>query len=278
MKEWLLSVPKVAHFYWGGGTLPYMRMMTVKSFMRFNPDWKVKLYLPTQQADKGEWNTKELSYPVICQDCTDELMGLDIEKVYVGFAQYGFDDTMFEVHKSDFLRLYLLANEGGVWSDMDILYFKPMTELAVNNPENVNKDTFVCISSYGHSAGFLMSAPGSGFFQKTVELAKENYDPSRYQGIGATMFNERFPKFSDVCRYSPAVNIDMDAVYAHNAMRIQDIINGTPPKFTDKSIGIHWYAGHRQWGMFMRDTNGGKGNLSKDNVIGSVLLKLMDNE
>jgi hypothetical protein len=62
----------------------------------------------------------------------------------------------------------------------------------------------------------------------------------------------------------------MDAVYAHDAMHIKDILDGTPARFTNKSIGIHWYAGHPLWGEFIRDTDGGKANLP-DSVISSVL-------
>jgi hypothetical protein len=69
------------------------------------------------------------------------------------------------------------------------------------------------------------------------------------------------------------VNIDMDAVYAHNALNIPDILNGKPSHFTDNSIGIHWYGGHPLWGNFIKETNGGLSNLP-NNVIGNVLRKI----
>jgi hypothetical protein len=268
---WFLKVPKILHVYWGGGNLPYIRMLTVKSFIHCNPDWKVMLWLPQVKSVKRTWDSRELNYPVLCTDCTPELMGLPLESHEVDFKQFGFENTISEVHKSDFIRLFLLANTGGLWSDMDIIYFKPMTSLAVNIPQNADKETFVCISDYGHSAGFLMSAPPNKYYELLVKMAKNNFDPKKYQGIGATMFNEQLPALEAINKISPAVNIDMDAVYTHNAMHIKDILDGTPARFTDKSIGIHWYAGHPLWGDFIKNTNGGKGDLP--NCIISDILK-----
>lgn len=271
--NWNLRVEKKLHVYWGGGTLPYIRFLTVKSFMHHNPDWEVKLWLPQQPSVKRTWESRELNYPVLCNDCTPSLMALPVTITEVDFRQFGFENTISEVHKSDFLRLFLLSHEGGLWSDMDIIYFKPMTELAVNIPENKDKQVFVCISHYGHSAGFLMAVKGNKYYELLTTMAKNNFDPKKYQGIGATMFNEQLPSLESINIISPAVNIDMDAVYIHDAMHIKDILDGTPPRFTSKSIGIHWYAGHPLWGEFIKNTNGGKEDLG-NNIISNVIKNI----
>lgn len=166
--KWHLTVPKIFHTYWGGDVLSYMRYMTIVSFMRQNPDWRVILWLPAEESIKRTWGSRELNYDVLCDDYLPKLMELPIEKIRVDFRDYGYANTISEVHKSDFLRMHLLGTMGGLWSDMDVLYFKPMTALGVNKPENANKETYVCISHYGHSAGFLMALPGSRYY---IELA-----------------------------------------------------------------------------------------------------------
>lgn len=271
--EWKLDVPKIAHFYWGGDIMSYIRYMTIPSFIKQNPDWRVILWEPSEVSVKRTWASRELNYDVQCDDYYPKLEELPIERHKVDFTEWGFPRSISEVHKSDFLRLYLLATMGGVWSDMDILYFKPMTELAVNKEENAHKESYVCISHYGHSAGFLMSTPGSAYYARLVELAKKNYLPTEYQGIGATMFNQYFPKVSDIEKISSVVNIDMAAVYAHNALSISDIIDGKPSRFSPYSIGIHWYAGHPLWANFIKNTNGGLVNLHPS-VITEVLNKI----
>lgn len=84
------------------------------------------------------------------------------------------------------------------------------------------------------------------------------------------MFNKYNPTIESIPN---AVNIDMDAVYAHDALHVKDLIDGTPPKFTNKSIGVHWYGGNSIWGKFIKETNGGLTNLT-DSVIGDLLRNI----
>jgi mannosyltransferase OCH1-like enzyme len=267
---WFLRVPKVLHVYWGGGILPYMRYLTVKSFMEYNPEWEIILWQPQYPFARRTWTSWEQNYDNICDDYYQKLLDLPISKRYIDYEFFGFSNSMSEVHKSDFIRLYLLARYGGVWSDMDIIYFKSIENLFANSQKNENKDTFVCISHYGHSAGFMMSAPGSKYFKRLEQMTKTEFDPAGYQSIGPTMFTKYFPTIQSINKLSPAVNIGMDAVYSHDAMKIESIIDGTKASFTKYSIGLHWYAGHPQWGEFIKNTNGGLTNLPEC-IIGNLL-------
>ena len=271
--EWNLSkIPKTLHTYWAGDKLSYMRYLTIKSFVHLNPDWKVTVWMPQRTAEKRTWTTDHNAYEVECEDYYNKLWDLPVRKYAVDFTRYGFDATS-EIHRSDFLRMYLLYTLGGVWSDMDIIYFKPMTSLAVNTPENKDKETFVCMrnhSAYIHSGGFLMSAIGSAYFGSLLEKVKAEYNPLVYQCIGVDMYNKYFPKFENVEAVSPAVNIEMDAVYAHDALHVKGMLGNGTPMFTDKSIGIHWYAGNTLWKDFIKSTNGGLENIP-DCIIGDVI-------
>ena len=272
---WHLSVPKVCHVYWGGGVLSYMRYLTVKSFIIQNPDWRVTLWTPNKPSKSAPWATKENIYPVRCTDYYKELLRLDIDIFEVDFDTFGFSNDMPEIHKSDYLRLYLLSEIGGVWSDMDIIYFKPMKSLYFNREKYKDVDTYVCINKhdrYIHSGGFLMSAPGSKYFARLEELARESYSPNTYQCIGVDMFNKHYPTIERIRELSPALNVGMDVVYAHNANQIRDMMGPGQPLFTENSIGIHWYAGSQLWGRFIEKTDGGRRNVP-DSIIKNVLLK-----
>ena len=273
--KWELNIPKIFHVYWGGGIMPYIRFLTVKSFMKYNPDWTIMFWYPTHPSAHVTWHTGELCYPVECDDYTSEMMNLPISQMPVDFDSIGFSNSATEVHKSDFLRLYLLTKFGGVWSDMDIIYFKPITNLSVNTLENRDKETFVCTSGYGHSIGFLMAHPRSAFFKLLLEIIKSRGIPTQYQAIGPTLYNERFRSIDSINRISPAVNLSMDVVYSHDAGSIPDFLNDVPERFTEGSIGAHWYAGHSQWSKFIKDTNGGLTNLPY-NLIGDLIRKVND--
>jgi hypothetical protein len=271
--NWKLNIPKIFHIYWGGGVMPYLRFLTVKSFMKYNPDWKIMFWYPRYPSSHTTWPTGELCYPVDCDDYTSEILKLPIMTTAVDFNEIGFKNTATEVHKSDFLRLHLLTTFGGVWSDMDILYFKPINNLSVNIIENKNIETFVCISGYGHSIGFLMSQPRNKFFETLLNIIKSRPDPKDYQVIGPTLYNEYFRDINKIIQLSSVINLSMNVVYSHNATSIPDFLSDISPRFTDESIGAHWYAGHSQWSEFFKTTNGGLTNLS-NNIIGNLIKKI----
>ena len=208
-----------------------------------------------------EWN------PKLCKDYFQDLLNLPIVKSQVDFKSLGFNDRTAEVHKNDYVRISALNLYGGVWSDMDVIYFKPITDLKVNKPENKDKETYVCISPvYGHSTGFNMAIEGSQFFTKMVEVINSRYNSTGYQCWGPDMFNLYFKTLESIPN---SVNIDMDAVYAHDCHHMRELL-GNSPRFTDGSIGCHWYGGNSIWGKFFNETKGGEVNLP-DNIIGNLI-------
>lgn len=273
--DWNLGVPKVCHLYWDGSVMPYMRYLTAKSFIDLNPDWDVILWTPTLKSDRRAWTTRENSYAINCTDYYPEMLKLKLNVFEVDFEGFGFSNEMAEVHKSDYLRLYLLSTMGGLWSDMDVIFFKPMAKFYLNDPKYKEVDAWVCLNkhaAYIHSGGLLMSSPDSPYYTRLEELSHTCYKENDYQSIGVTMFNRCFPTLDKIREISKAMNIGMDVVYAHNANQIRDIIELNRPLFTENSIGIHWYAGHPMWEKFIRRTDGGRINLPST-VIGTVLMK-----
>lgn len=262
----LKQIPKVVYFYWGGQSLPYLGYLSITSFIKHNPDWRVKFYYPKKRVSAQSWSSTEQKYPRTWKDYTDKIFSLDIEKTEVDFELWlGISNDVSEVHKSDFLRWGLLP-DGGVWSDMDILYFAPMNNLLINTKENEDKTTGVSICEYGHSIGFLLSSVDNPYFVKMAKLSLRNYSPLQYQCIGCNLLNNVVTKdYTD----SQIMNIGMDSVYYYNAQHVDKIYSkGIHPK-VNGSVGCHWYAGHRLAGEFLNRTNGG---LLKDNsVIGNLI-------
>jgi hypothetical protein len=268
--EWKLKIPKILHLYWGGGPMYYLRFMTIKTFMKHNPDWEIMLWYPKYPSMDFTWHSGEQNTGLDCDDFIDEAMELPIIKNPVNFVDFGFRNSMSEVHKSDFIRLNLLGSIGGVWSDMDIIFFKPMHTLYFNTSENNDIETFYCNHIYGHSIGFLMASEKNLFFQKLMEYSRKEFNPHMYQSIGSLTYNKYFPTFESIDRITPAFNMSMDVVYSHNAGDIPNIINSNDSKFTTESIGLHWYAGSPLWKDFVNKTNGGLENLP-DSIIGNLL-------
>jgi hypothetical protein len=270
---WHLKVPKILHLYWGGGTMNYLRFMTIKTFMKYNPDWEIRLMLPTHPTTNITWNDPEQKYTAPCKDYLNEALELPITKSYVDLTEFGFNEQTSEVHKSDFIRLLQLSTCGGVWADMDIIFFKPMSSLYLNLPRNRNIETFYCNHNYGHSVGFLMASENNKFFKKVMEFAKSDYSPDRYQSMGATTYNKHFFTPELIELLGPSMNMSMDVVYAHDATYFPELLTNKPPRFTNESIGVHWYGASPLWKNFLVQTDGGLNNLP-DTIIGNVIKSI----
>jgi hypothetical protein len=263
---WKIDIPKICHIYWGGRKLIYLRYLTVKTFIKLNPDWRVILWYPVREFKGVSWGIN-CSYEKKCRDYSVDLLNLPIEKQPIDFGQLRFGENTAEVHKADYTRISVMGMYGGVWSDLDVIYFKPMDELRANTEENNGKEVYVCIGDYGHSTGFIMASAGSHFFSKLSEYATHEYRPGNYQCLGPDIFNKYFPTLKSIPN---SVNLSMDIVYAHNCHRVNELLNGSKARFTDESIGCHWYAGNNLWADFLDKTCGGETNLP-DNIIGNLI-------
>ncbi len=191
----LTKIPKIAHFYWGGKKLSYLRFMTVQSFRQHNPEWAIQVHVPqilsTAQPTWDSFQQKDIN---IAQDYFDQLSSLNVDIVQHNFDEYKFNNQAHEVHKSDFLRWKLLGTVGGLWSDIDILYSQPITNLAENVPEYQNLDTGLVplIPPSKHTVGFLLSSANNRFYQYISKIARAQYNPNLYQCMGSDLINTNF--------------------------------------------------------------------------------------
>jgi len=268
----LNKIPKIAHFYWGGKRMSYLQFMSICSFWRNNPEWKIKLHTSYSQTKKITWDSKEQEYQDNYDDFSVKITELPIEIKYHNFKDYGFSENLSEVHKSDILRLKVLAEEGGVYSDTDVLYIRPIEALSINKIENSDRDTVVSICYYGHSIGFLMSSPKNQYFSSLYKECKSRFVKSDlpYQYFGVEMINRKYIELASIPGYP--CNIEMNSVYPFDATKIFSIFKENDlSKITEQTVGIHWYAGHPLAGEFLNSTNGGRKNLP--NCILSTLLK-----
>ena len=272
---WHLSkIPKIAHFYWGPAKkLSFLQFMTVYTFWKLNPDWQIYIHTSNKHTAGITWKSKEQDYPTNYDDFSLKLGEIPVKYFYHDFKTYGLSNSLTEVHKSDIIRLKMLTLHGGLYSDMDVLYVKPMNELDCNVIDNKDKDTFVCICHYGHSIGFLMSSVHNIYYNKLYEMARHIASSTEisylgYQQVGAPMINSKYKNIANIP--GSVYNISMETVYPYTAQQIPELL-GTTNKITSKTIGIHFFAGHPMIGQFLNATNGG---LVRQN---NILSNLLDN-
>jgi hypothetical protein len=275
MSTWnLKAIPQTVHFYWGNNKkVSFLQFMSVYTFWQLNPEWCIKIHCSTKPNQLISWKTGEQNYKDNYDDFTTKLGEIPtIHYVYHDFDAYGLPNTLTEVHKSDLIRLKVLSSEGGLYSDIDILFIKPMNLLQCNKEEFANKDTFVSICHYGHSIGFLMSSPGNEYYKDLYNTAIDliHSGVTGYQQIGAPMINSKYRDINNIP--GNVYNFPMSTVYPYDAQHIKDMfLSNNLCNIKDDTIGVHWYAGANYAGDFLNSTNGGL--LRKECVISSLLGK-----
>lgn len=251
------NIPKIFHLYWDGSKMPFLCFMTAFSFRKLNPDWIIKIYSPISRARTKSWITNEQKIEYEGKDYFHNLKDLgNCVFITFDFETIGISNEISEVQKSDFLRWHILSTEGGVWSDFDIIYFRRVNEINMSNQivttNNKEIDFSVCYdfnnpSQHKYSIGFLLAKKQCEFYKKILNLAKENFIETDYQGAGSQIFNKNFPNLIDLYKKEKDSNIwnmSMDILYAYDSSKIMYIYKSNDLKcFTSNSIGLHWYYG-----------------------------------
>lgn len=244
------KIPKTAYFFWSG-LMPFLRYMTLFSFRKFNPDWRIELFYPGTAPVLPTWRSADHRFSI---DCSENFWGnltdLNIVTTSLQTLPLRFPESMSDVMKADLLRLYLLSERGGLWSDMDILYFrsvesffKPTDASAYfckHRLQNLDGSPSDNPAQY-HLIGLLLGAPGNPHFTNLFSKALGFWDPHTYQSLGAHLYKH------NVHMDSPdIVNIPMSVVYPSNDVQTMfgspsEVLQG---RIMKETIGWHWFGGN----------------------------------
>lgn len=261
------NIPKILHLYWGTSKpLSYLRFLTVKTFLKYNPDWLIKVHYYEKNTKNITWKTQENNNSYTGDDYFSLLATLPSTKILrANFFDNSFLESAHDVHKSDFLRWFCLYQDGGFWSDFDIFYLNSITNLKENTINNKNASTLLCKYSDGKTKfevfpiGFFGGSKRNELFLNCTEKSRGYFDPDKYECIGAKMLRHAAKKhpftcLSDECVY-PVFYKDLKTVLANNKI--------IPLTHT---IGFHWYAGSNL--MFDMENNV---NLSTKEFLGNPI-------
>ena len=248
------KIPKVCYAYWGNTVLPYLRYMCFKSFLQFNPDWKLVLYTPVQLTRTQSWLTNENKQVVNTIDYSDRLDALGVEVRTWNMEAVGYGNDIPEVTKSDILRLHLLSTVGGLWTDSDIIYFRPLSHAL----PSTGHEAYFCYRRGGptqednqkngpkyHSIGFLASAPNNSDYKVLWNNRPVTINEAEYQAIGSPFYGTLINDAWLSVRQDTIYNVDIQLVYPSRALPgMWSPAQSYVGQVHDVSIGWHWYAGH----------------------------------
>jgi len=201
-----------------------------------NPDWTLKLHTTIDQAG-ASWSWTNNKQQFEAGDYRGRLREIDRLEVI--------EETDFPglhgVHQSDILRNRYLSEEGGLWSDVDILYCQPMDALLCNIKENSEHDTGLCVpNTRWFPIAFMMGAPGNKFFGNVhyhqMAIFRATGGHGDYQKFGTKVYQYIFKQD----KY-PHFQISPEEVYQKRWQLHGQIFAGDINPKT--GVGIHWYGG-----------------------------------
>jgi hypothetical protein len=221
------------------------------------------------------WPTPEQKYPISGPDYFDRLDTIKIHCVTFDMEPLGLSNQLSEVIKSDFIRWSLLSTVGGVWSDMDILFFKPLNLSMVGDANTVVCTTYTPKMTYW-SIGFLMSCPNNAFYSFLNEKAKQHSTPVAYQEVGTLFVRSLFKSVSQIRTTFPGLNVyDLPQSVVYPILDIQAIYNQNDVNsLVVDTIGLHWYGGFGLSGEYQNKINENTyGNY--DNILCHLIRKVV---
>jgi len=247
-------IPKRIFFYWGNKEMSWLRYMTLYSFRKFNPDWEIELYVSDVKVLKKIWkqNVVQDFHSYRGKDWMPEVekLGVKIKDCPVIF------DKCTPVHNSDAFRWKELATNGGFYSDMDILYIKPIEEYyqkIKGFQTGISYHTGKCSRRYANfdgyfSIGFMFSAGNNRFFGDILDSVMVSKNLTDYQSAGVNSLYNMLGNTRGIDKYREGMHIiPMKVVYPYRSRQQKyffQVVNNHQIH-GDLTIGIHWYAGHR---------------------------------
>lgn len=237
-------IPKIAHFYWGGGPLPYINYLTLATFKYHNPLWKMVLYSPHTPTKNAMTFHKQKAYG---GDDYIQYAKKIVDHRIVDLSKIGIPSDIHDVQRSDLFRWHILSTTGGLWSDMDILYVNQVERWV-----NLDKDAFICQENIVNLnkelqsivyIGFLLASKNNVFFKYVDNLAK-NIMITQYQSVGSSMFNKIAQR-----RLTKVENIHPSLLYtifpSDPSIKSFFELNGNITTIDlKKKLGFHWYNGN----------------------------------
>jgi len=245
-------IPKILHMYWDRSPMSQLQTFTVSTFHKHNPDWTINVYIPKQPYTGASsfipnYTGKDYFHLVEQSDY--------VNIVNVDLKDYGIDPALHNILRSDILRYHLLYNHGGVWSDFDVIWIKPIDHfrnIEYHGDVPINDVTavvsFLRDTHGGHSIGIMIHAKHDPYAKDLVELTKTIKPPYGHETFGGPMLHRGFPTLESLSRFKTVIGARFETYYPYN-------IHPPSPTFhrlynendlgciNNNVICVHWYNG-----------------------------------
>lgn len=243
-------IPKIIHYCWfGGGPLPDEGRKCIESWRKYCPDYEIK-----------EWNENNF----------DIHSNKYVEEAYMS-KKYAF--------VTDYVRLYAMVNEGGVYMDTDVELLKPLDSYMKHEAFS-GFETDIDITT-----GIMASVKGFPLFEELLHY----YDDKRFiREDDSFDLTANVYTITQICLKHGLIRNNMYQVIDGFALYPKDFFCPKDHKtgdinLTDNTVAIHHFAGSwvtgkdRKWMIKereLREKNNRIINAFYDNRLGDIVKKI----
>jgi hypothetical protein len=248
-------IPNRVAFFWHNKTMSWMRYWTLKSFRLHNPSVEMLIFTSKNicktnnysDSNNGEYNLREVA---------SEVQATIVE------WELPMKGNVYPHHASDFMQWEFLSTVGGWYSDMDILFMRPLPQ--------PDADTVFCFSDSGNvfAIGFLASSGNNLIYKEVRTAAFLNHQLNSHENTGALAayssagISAGFPHPAQRTLYYfqrkyPKIKIAIIPERQMYAYRCETVFTEVDPLVKDM-IGLHWYGGHpisQKWNELLNERN-----------------------
>jgi hypothetical protein len=272
------KIPKTCFFYWGNTKLSFLNYLSLVSFKEHNPEWRAVLVRPsddlvveppTNHHSQGYIGEKDYIHQAL--RAVDDILEIDFQQVLNLKADF------HDAQRADITRLYTLGMYGGMWSDMDVLYIKPNTNINFSKylitptgrsrepivpkepHHGIEKelDTVICYQNAGlpqrpwNSTGALFSSKNNPlytllFHDARVRISKLGENKVKnYQMLGPNIFDTYVPNVLRKIPELTTANMPYKVFYPWGWWgEIEEFFNEkNEDRIPEETVAIHWFKG-----------------------------------
>jgi mannosyltransferase OCH1-like enzyme len=238
-----MSIPKIAFTFWEGSQFTYMHALTIVTFQKYNPDFKIIIYISYKKDNTlVMWSTNEQKKQYNNIYDINLLKNIpNIEFIEVDLCKLlNYDGILSSVWKSDIIRLMKLYEHGGMYIDFDILFIKKVPEslfvmdkIMFNTYHKVINNAIIISNKNNHILKILID--------EIMKIINDGNIKDIYMQFGPTLITKVIKGNKELENDVYYIPNDMTCPYLWNEMDKLFLTN--IDKITKNTFCIHWYNG-----------------------------------
>lgn len=247
------NIPKTCYLYWNDKPMSLLHVLTVVSFQRLNPDWLIVINLVTnakEEVDNSNINPKYRDYTG--KDYFYMLR--DIPNVQIRESYLDPKNKIHSILVSDIWRREILFERGGVYSDFDVIWLKPMSEFVnidcIGDPSDFDCTVSYYNQTYGfHNVSNIVAEEGSPFLGSLIDITKSIHPPYGDQSFGTDMLNNNYPSWEYIKnRFPRTIALKYETFYPYSTFNLRQLFSDDTltPIQSKNVMCVHWFNGN-EW-------------------------------